>query len=124
MPIGERRFSEQLPTRCAMLRILGSPQRLCGGLTRRELLRAGGLGLAGLGLADVLRLQDAAANDDAPRPASFGKAKNVILVHLYGSPSQIETFDPKPNAPIEVRGDLNSIPSNLPGLDVCELLPK
>ena len=46
-----------------MLRILGSPQRLCGGLTRREVLRAGGLGLAGLGLADVLRLQDAAATN-------------------------------------------------------------
>ena len=58
------------------------------------------------------------------RAGSFGKAKNVILVHLYGSPSQIETFDPKPDAPLEVRGDLNSIPSNLPGCDVCELLPK
>src|SRR5271167_3478497 len=93
-------FFRAATTRCAMLRILGSPQRLCGGLTRRDLLRAGGLGLAGLGLADVLRLQDAAASEDAPHDASFGRAKNVILVHLYGSPSQIETFDPKPNAPL------------------------
>jgi hypothetical protein len=93
-------------------------------LTRRDLLRVGGLGLAGLGLADVLRLQDAAAKENTPRPASFGKAKNVILIHLYGSPSQIETFDPKPTAPVEVRGDLKSIPSSLPGCDVCELLPK
>lgn len=107
-----------------MLRILGSPQRLCGGWTRRELLRAGGLGLAGLGLADVLRLRAAAASADASRPASFGRAKNVILIHLYGAPSQLETFDPKPDAPLEVRGELQSIPSKLPGCDVCELLPK
>ena len=49
--------------------------------------------------------------------------QGVILVHLYGSPSQIEWVDPKPNAPLEIRGELGSIPSNLPGCDVCELLP-
>jgi hypothetical protein len=105
-----------------MLRVLGSATRLCDGLTRREALRAGGLGLFGLGLADYFRLREAQA-----RPArvarSFGKAKSVILLFLYGSPSQLETFDPKPGAPEDIRGEFKSIRSSLPGLDVCELLP-
>jgi hypothetical protein len=108
-----------------MLRILGSPRTLCSGLTRREMLCAGGLGLAGLGLADYLRLHEArAARPAAQRaPRSFGKAKSCILLFLYGSPSQLETFDVKPAAPLEVRGELKAIRSSLPGLDVGELLP-
>jgi hypothetical protein len=106
-----------------MLRILGSNRKLCEGLTRREMLRVGGLGLAGLGLADVMRLQHAAANDGIVRARSFGKAKSLILLHLYGAPSQMETVDPKPNAPVEIRGDLGCIDSSLPGMKVCELLP-
>ncbi|HEX4148373.1 MAG TPA: DUF1501 domain-containing protein [Pirellulales bacterium] len=106
-----------------MLNILGSARKLCGGLTRRELLRVGGLGIAGLSLPEICRLQDESAAADAPRERSFGKAKNIILVHLYGAPSQLETFDPKPSAPLEVRGELKSISSSLPGCDVCELLP-
>jgi hypothetical protein len=105
-----------------MLRILGSATRLCDGLTRREALRAGGLGLFGLGLADYFLLRET----QAARPRvvrSFGKAKSVILLFLYGSPSQLETFDPKPDAPEDIRGDFKSIRSSLPGLDVCELLP-
>ncbi|HEX3659646.1 MAG TPA: DUF1501 domain-containing protein [Pirellulales bacterium] len=106
-----------------MLKILGSARKLCGGVTRRDLLRVGGLGIAGLALPDILRLQAASASEGAAHAGSFGKAKNIILIHLYGSPSQMETFDPKPNAPLEVRGDLKSISSSLPGCDVCELLP-
>jgi hypothetical protein len=107
-----------------MLRILGSPRRLCDGWTRREMLRAGGLGLLGITLPDYLRLSEAQASESRqPVPRSFGKAKSVILLYLYGSHSQIETFDPKPDAPVEVRGELKSIRSALPGLDVCELLP-
>lgn len=106
-----------------MLNILGSSRKLCGGMNRRELLRAGGLGLAGLGLADLLRWQEASAAAGDARPRSFGKAKSVILLHLYGSPSQLEFVDPKPQAPVEIRGELKSIPSSLPGCDVCELLP-
>jgi hypothetical protein len=106
-----------------MLRVLGSPRALCDGLTRRDLLRVGGLGLAGLGLADLLRLQDAAAATAAAQPRSFGRAKAIILIHLYGAPSQIEFVDPKPNAPVEIRGELGQIASSLPGCDVCELLP-
>jgi hypothetical protein len=103
-----------------MLRILGSPRRLCDGWTRREMLRAGGL--FGLGLADFLRLADAQASP-RQRPQGFGRARSCILLYLYGSPSQLETFDPKPDAPPEIRGELKSIRSALPGLDVCELLP-
>src|SRR5216683_926722 len=100
-----------------MLRILGSPKRLCDGCTRRDMLWAGGLGLFGLGLADYLRLLDGHA------AKSFGKAKSCILLFLYGSPSQLETFDMKPDAPVEIRGELKPIRSSLPGADVCELLP-
>ena len=57
-------------------------------------------------------------------PRSFGKAKACILLYLYGSPSQLETFDPKPDAPVEIRGELRAIRSRLPGADVGELLPR
>jgi hypothetical protein len=106
-----------------MLRILGSARKLCGGMTRRDLLRVGGLGLAGMSLADLAAWQAASADSVAPRPKSFGRAKSIILIHLYGAPSQIEWVDPKPDAPVEIRGELGSIPSSLPGCDVCELLP-
>jgi hypothetical protein len=89
------------------------------------MLRAGGLGLLGLDLPSFFRLSELHANQ--PRRAAparhFGRAKSVILIHLYGAHSQLETFDPKPAAPVEVRGELKSIRSAVPGLDVCELLP-
>jgi hypothetical protein len=107
-----------------MLRVLGSPKRLCDGLTRRDMLWAGGLGLLGLGLADFLRLSELqAAAPQRPAARHFGRAKACILLYLYGAPSQLETFDMKPDAPVEVRGDLKPIRSRLPGCDVCELLP-
>src|SRR5947209_12050376 len=107
-----------------MLRILGSPKKLCSGWTRREMLWAGGLGLFGLGLSDVLRLSALQAAGTEQRTAkSFGRAKSCILLYLYGSPSQIETFDMKPDAPPEIRGEFKPIRSRLPGCDVCELLP-
>jgi hypothetical protein len=106
-----------------MLRVLGSPKKLCNGLTRRDMLIAGGLSLFGLGLSDFLRLSDVQAADSARPGKHFGKAKSCILLYLYGSPSQLETFDPKPDAPVDIRGELKSIRSALPGCDVCELLP-
>src|SRR5439155_2909812 len=105
------------------LQVLGSPKRVCGGWTRREMLQAGALGFFGLGLDHFLRLGDLQAAPLRPAPRSFGRAKSCILLHLYGSPSQIETFDMKPDAPPEIRGELKPIRSNVPGLDVCELLP-
>lgn len=107
-----------------MLRILGSARQLCGGMTRRDMLRVGGLGIAGLNLPQIMHLQELSAAEAKPTESHFGKAKAVILIHLYGSPSQLEWVDCKPNAPVEVRGELKSIPSNLPGCDVGELFPK
>ena len=103
-----------------MLRVLGSPKRLCNGFTRRDMLCAGGLSLFGLSLADQLRAEQ---NRAPSKDATFGKAKSCILLFLYGSPSQIELADQKPNAPVEIRGELGSISSSVPGLAVCELLP-
>ena len=104
-----------------MLRILGSPKKLCSGLTRRDWLSAGALSVLGLSLPDFLRLQQAQA---APPTGSFGRAKNVILLYLFGGPSHLETFDFKPDAPVEVRGPLRPIASTLPGCEVCEHLPR
>lgn len=94
-----------------MLRILGSPKRLCNGLTRREWLIASGFGLTGAAAAPV----------GGSTPGA--KAKNIVLLYLFGGPSQLDTFDPKPDAPVEVRGEFKSIPTRVPGLHVCELLP-
>ena len=115
-------FRSRNPT---LLRILGSPKRTCDGWTRREMLLAGGLGLLGLDLPQFFRLSELQANQprDYRLSRQFGRAKSVILIHLYGAHSQLETFDPKPDAPVEVRGELKSISSTLPGLRVCELLP-
>lgn len=107
-----------------MLRILGSEKRLCDSLSRRELLHAGGLTAAGLGLSEFLAAQDAQSAWEGTRADGFGKAKRCILLYLYGAPSQLETVDMKPDAPIEVRGTMKPISSVLPGLDVCEHLPE
>src|SRR5437588_3367153 len=106
-----------------MLRILGSPKKLCTGVTRRDMIVAGGLSLFGVGLADYFRLSQAQASSPAPRPHSFGRAKSCILLYLYGSPSQLELADMKPDAPVEIRGELKPIRSSLRGCDVCELMP-
>lgn len=105
-----------------MLRILGSPKSLCSGLTRRDALRVGGLGVTGLGLDQFLAARAAAETAQSSDP-TFGRAKRCLLVFLYGSPSQLETFDMKPKAPVEIRGTMQPIASSQPGSDVCELLP-
>jgi hypothetical protein len=105
-----------------MLRILGSAKRLCDGMTRREMLLAGGLGLFGLQTTDLFRLHALGAPASAPAPC-FGKAKACILLYLYGAPSQLETFDLKPDAPSDVRSQFKPIPTSAPGVQVCEHLP-
>jgi hypothetical protein len=105
-----------------MLRILGSHKRFCDGLTRRDLLHAGALGPLGLTLAGWSLARSASAA--APASGGFGRAKRCILLCLWGSPSQIETFDPKPDAPVEVRGELRSIPTAVPGVRIGEILPQ
>src|SRR5947207_291876 len=85
-------------------------------LTRRECLRAGYLGLGGLALPDLLRLRSLAA------PIATGLAEPAcILVWLGGGPSHLDTYDLKPGAPAEYRGIYQSIPTRVPGMDVCEL---
>ncbi|MFN0056744.1 MAG: DUF1501 domain-containing protein [Planctomycetales bacterium] len=107
-----------------MLRVLGSATRLCDGITRRDLMHVGGLGAFGLSLSDGLRLSAAQEGADrASRGLHFGKAKSCILLFPYGSPPQHETFDPKPLAPAEIQGELKSIPTSVPGMDICEYLP-
>ena len=105
-----------------MLRILGSNKRFCDGLTRRDLLHVGALSPLGLSLADWARATDRSVT--APNPSGFGSARRCILLYLWGSPSQIDTLDPKPDAPAEVRGALGSIPTVLPGVRVGEVLPR
>ncbi len=107
-----------------MLRVLGSPSRLCDGLTRREMLRAGGLSMLGLTTADLLRHEAAHAAAASQAGGSFGKAKACIILFLYGSPSQLETYDPKPEAPAEIRGQFQAIDTAVPGLKICEHLPR
>jgi len=102
-----------------MLRVLGSPKSLCDGLTRREFLHAGALSVLGLSLDDWLRAQEAKAS-----VAGSGRAKACILLYLYGSPSQLETFDVKPDAPVGIRGELGSISTAIPGFRIGELLPE
>lgn len=96
-----------------MLSILGNATRLCDGITRRELLRVGALAFGGLTLADVLR-----ANEGATRP------KSVIMIWLRGGPSHIDSFDMKPNAPAEIRGEFEPIRTNIPGIHICEYMPR
>jgi hypothetical protein len=88
------------------------------------MLQVGSAALGGLSLSHLLAAQSQAAPDAARIRESFGRAKQCIVLFLYGSPSQLETFDMKPGAPLEVRGTMQPIASSLPGLDVCEHLPR
>ena len=106
-----------------MIRVLGGPKRLCDGLTRRDLIRVGSIGMLGLGMGKGIASGDSGVERNAGLPG-FGGAKSCILLYLYGAPSQIETFDPKPGAPVEVRGELGTIASNVPGLEIGEGLPE
>ena len=114
-----------------MLSFRGRGSQLCDGTTRREWLRVGGLSILGLSLTDLLAAQNRL--QAAPRlsplanglsGAQFGRAKNVIFLWLQGGPPQHETFDPKPEAPVEIRGPFKPIQTNIPGTQFCELLPR
>lgn len=91
-------------------------------LNRRELMRMGGISLAGLSLSGLLEAEAMAAPISSD--GSFGRAKNIIYLYLNGGPPQHETFDPKPDAPAEIRGPFNPIQTNIPGIQFCELLPR
>lgn len=87
-------------------------------LTRRAWLQAGSLGLVSLGLPEFL--QGSSGGNGVP---GFGKAKACILCFMWGGPSQLDTWDPKPDAPAEIRGEFQTIPTRTPGLRICEHFP-
>jgi hypothetical protein len=103
-----------------MLNIFGPriPGRTCDGISRRDFLRVGALGVGALTLADLLRLKAAGA----VQPQSAHKA--VIMVYLPGGPSHIDMYDLKPDAPVEYRGEFRPTRTNVPGIDICELMPR
>ena len=93
--------------------------RLCDGLSRREVLRVGGLAALGLSLPTLVRRRATAA----PLPGGPGRAKSCIVLFLMGGPAQHSTWDPKPDAPAEVRGEFGPIETNVPGIRLSSLLP-
>jgi len=106
-----------------MLSIGCKPGRLCDVPSRREVLTIGSLSLIGLGLPEVLHRQ--AQAQEAPRSGNgFGRADAVILLYLQGSPSHIDLWDPKPNAPAEFRGEFRPIATKVPGMLLSEVLPR
>lgn len=92
----------------------------CDGISRRDFLRVGGLTALGLGLGDFFHLQRTFAGNNT----ITAKAKSCILIWLDGGPSHLETFDPKPDAPQEVRGPLKTIPTNVTGIHISECLER
>src|SRR5438309_4616434 len=99
-----------------MFTIFGRQDRYCDGISRRSMLRLGALGLGGLTLPRLLRAEAAAGI------RSSNKA--IINIHLNGGPSHQDMFDLKPDAPREFRGEFNPIATNVPGIEICEHLPR
>jgi hypothetical protein len=110
-----------------MISIPGQYGATCDGFSRREFLRVGGAGLAGLSLANILKLQARQAPGIGPAPGQpkngWGQAKSVIILYLQGGPSHIDIWDPKPDAPSNVRGDFKPIRSVVPGIQLSEVMP-
>lgn len=110
-----------------MISIPGQYGATCDGFSRREFLRVGGAGLAGLSLANILQLQARQAPGAGPAPGQpkngWGQAKSVIILYLQGGPSHIDIWDPKPDAPSNVRGDFKPIRTVVPGIQLSEVMP-
>src|SRR5688500_15652702 len=99
----------------------GPPSKFCDGLSRRSFLRVGALAAAGmLTLPEFLRQRASAV----AAPTVRRSGKSVIMICLGGGPSHIDTYDMKPDAPAEFRGEFNPVRSNVPGMELCELLPQ
>ncbi|MCS6858928.1 MAG: DUF1501 domain-containing protein [Abditibacteriales bacterium] len=100
-----------------MLEIGSTTQTYCQGISRRSFLQVGFISALGLTLPDFLRLKaEGAVKND--------KQRAIILVWLWGGPSQLDTWDMKPDAPIEYRGPFSPIKTNVPGIEICELFPR
>ena len=91
--------------------------RRCDGISRRQVIQGGLLGLAELALPEVLRLRTLSAASGSTNPDTA-----VIHVMLGGGTSQFETYDSKPSAPADIRGEFNAISTNVPGVQFCELM--
>lgn len=98
-----------------MLPVFGPSVRLCQGKTRREAMRIGALGLGGLTLPNLLRAEQAAGVGS--------NVKSVIMIYLVGAPPHQDMYDLKMDAPSEIRGEFQPIPTNVPGIEICEHLP-
>ena len=96
--------------------------RRCDGVTRRDFVRIGSLAALGVGLADLFRVRASAA--DSASAQNGLKSRNCILIWLDGGPSHLETFDLKPDAPLEVRGPFSPIQTSVTGIQICELMPE
>jgi hypothetical protein len=92
------------------------------GISRRELLQVGYSGLLGIGLSPLLSRSLASAETDRSRKTK--QPKSLILIFLTGAPSHLDTFDPKPDAPPEIRGEFKPAATQVPGIQVCEHLPR
>jgi hypothetical protein len=106
-----------------MLSIPGKSGSTCDGFSRREFLRVGGAGILGLSLGDVLRLQAQSAAPGGNVKTGWGNAKSVIMLFLQGGPSHIDIWDPKPDAPSNIRGEFKPIKSNVSGISLSETMP-
>jgi len=93
------------------------------GMTRRDVLRVGGSGMLGLSLGGMLEMQAQAEETKAGGGPGWGKAKSVILLYLQGGPSHLDLWDPKPDAPSNVKSIFKPIKTKLPGVNFTELLP-
>jgi len=91
-------------------------------LSRRELLRVGGLGSLGISLPQLLASRVASAESNVSQPTSNADA--CIVLFLNGGPSHLDMWDMKPSGPIEIRGEFNPIATSLSGVNVCEHLPR
>jgi len=102
-----------------MLDIFGGRYGTCDGASRRSFLRVGAMGALGLTLPDLLRFRaDGAGTGDKPKDTA------VIQIFLGGGPTHLDTYDLKPNAPKEFRGEFKPIATNVPGIELCELFPE
>src|SRR5688572_10315260 len=88
----------------------------CGAMSRRNFLGVGTLALGGLTMADLFRSRAVAGS-------SPSRAKSVVMIHLSGGPSHLDMYDMKPLAPTEYRGEFSPIRTNVPGMELCELMP-
>ena len=99
-----------------MFTIFGNSDRYCDSVSRRSFLRVGGLAMGGLTLPRLLQAEAEAG--------AAARGKSVINIYLGGGPTHMDTFDLKPQAPVEFRGELNPISTNVPGIQISEYLPK